>query len=161
MLEIVLAIFCFLSLAGLATTDSPAAWAAVPLALEALTAEFGMGSGGIPPLVSPVRLRTELHTTLLNELASCMPGLFTRHGTVLGDQANRAIRTSKLNTSLYLHTWPIDEVVFLGSQAKPSFEVSFPLRCFQRLSRPYIATRQCGWRHNRSTRGTFLPVLSY
>src|SRR5882724_1204224 len=77
------------------------------------------------------------------------------------DQANRAIRTSKLNTSLYLHTWPIDEVVFLGSQAKPSFEVSFPLRCFQRLSSPYIATRQCGWRHNRSTRGTFLPVLSY
>ena len=51
--------FCLLSLAGLAATYSPAAWAAVPWALEALTAEFGMGSGGIPPLGPPVRRRTE------------------------------------------------------------------------------------------------------
>lgn len=77
------------------------------------------------------------------------------------DQANRAISTSKLNALLRLHIWPIDGVVFPGSQAKPGFEVSFPLRCFQRLSRPYLATRLCGWRHNRSTRGTFFPVLSY
>ena len=41
------------------------------------------------------------------------------------------------------------------------FEVSFPLRCLQRLSSPYIATLHCGWRHNRSTRGTSTPVLSY
>ena len=41
------------------------------------------------------------------------------------------------------------------------FQVGFPLRCLQRLSRPYIATLQCGWRHNRSTRGTSIPVLSY
>ena len=79
----------------------------------------------------------------------------------LSDQANRAISTSKLNALLRLHTWPIDGVVFPGSQGKPGFEVSFPLRCFQRLSRPYLATRLCGWRHNRSTRGTFFPVLSY
>ena len=32
---------------------------------------------------------------------------------------------------------PIDVVVFHGSQARPGFEVGFPLRCFQRLSRPY------------------------
>ena len=75
--------------------------------------------------------------------------------------ANRAIRTSKLNALLRLHTWPIDVVVFHGSQAKPGFEVSFPLRCFQRLSRPHIATRQCRWRDNRSTRGASIPVLSY
>ena len=60
-----------------------------------------------------------------------------------------------------LHTWPIDVVVFHGSQAKPGFEVSFPLRCVQRLSRPHLATRLCRWHDNRSTRGTFLPVLSY
>src|SRR6185312_13675796 len=90
------------------------------------------------------------------------PGLVSRHETVLlNDQANRAISTSKLNTSLCLHTWPIDGVVFPGSQAKPGFEVSFPLRCFQRLSRPYLATRLCHWRDNRSTRDTFFPVLSY
>ena len=32
-------------------------------------------------------------------------------------------------------------------------EGGFPLRCFQRLSRPTIATRQCHWRDNRNTRG--------
>ena len=37
----------------------------------------------------------------------------------------------------------------------------FPLRCFQRLSLPYIATRRCDWRHNRYTSGTSTPVLSY
>ena len=41
------------------------------------------------------------------------------------------------------------------------FEVGFPLRCFQRLSRPYLATRPCHWRDNRCTRGMFIPVLSY
>ncbi len=146
-----------------------------------------MGSGGIPPLGPPVRRKTEnrrrntgirnarvfrspcsvfrtpRNTTLVAEgfVTCCLAFSPDMERCCLCDQANRAIRTSKLNTSLYLHTWPIDEVVFLGSQAKPSFEVSFTLRCFQRLSRPYIATRQCGWRHNRSTRGTFLPVLSY
>ncbi len=39
-------------------------------------------------------------------------------------------------------------------------EVGFPLRCFQRLSRPYLATRPCHWRDNRCTRGMSIPVLS-
>ena len=39
--------------------------------------------------------------------------------------------------------------------------VSFPLRCLQRLSIPYIATLLCCWRNNRSTRDTSTPVLSY
>jgi hypothetical protein len=33
--------------------------------------------------------------------------------------------------------------------------VSFSLRCFQRLSLPYLATRHCSWRYNRSTSDTF------
>ena len=37
----------------------------------------------------------------------------------------------------------------------------FPLRCFQRLSLPNIATRRCSWRNNRITRGSSTPVLSY
>ena len=90
-----------------------------------------------------------------------MPRFVSRHETSAGNQANRAISTSKLNALLRLHIWPIDGVVFPGSQAKPGFEVSFPLRCFQRLSRPYLATRLCHWRDNRSTRDTFVPVLSY
>ena len=77
------------------------------------------------------------------------------------NQANRAISTSKLNTLPRLHTWPINVVVFHGSQGNTRFEVGFPLRCLQRLSRPYIATLHCGWRHNSSTRGTSIPVLSY
>src|SRR5436189_183076 len=60
-----------------------------------------------------------------------------------------------------LHTRPIDWVVYLGSSGRPRFEVGFPLRCFQRLSRPHIATLHCGWRHNSSTRGASIPVLSY
>src|SRR3989304_6229309 len=40
-------------------------------------------------------------------------------------------------------------------------EARFPLRCFQRLSLPNIATRQCHWRDNRNTRGSSTPVLSY
>ena len=77
------------------------------------------------------------------------------------DQANRAISTGKLNGSPHLHTQPINVVVFHGSQGRTRFEGGFPLRCLQRLSLPYIATLHCGWRHNRSTRGTSIPVLSY
>src|SRR6478609_7906372 len=77
------------------------------------------------------------------------------------NQANRAISTSQLNALPRLHIWPINVVVFHGSRGRTRFEVGFPLRCLQRLSRPYIATLHCGWRHNSSTRGTSIPVLSY
>ncbi len=40
-------------------------------------------------------------------------------------------------------------------------EEGFPLRCFQRLARPDVATRQCSWRNNRHTSGPSVPVLSY
>ena len=43
----------------------------------------------------------------------------------------------------------------------PYLQTSFPLRCLQRLSLPYIATRQCHWHDNRYTSGTSTPVLSY
>jgi hypothetical protein len=45
--------------------------------------------------------------------------------------------------------------------ARPGLEGGFPLRCVQRLSRPNLATRLRGWRHDRSTRGSSTPVLSY
>ena len=38
---------------------------------------------------------------------------------------------------------------------------SFPLRCFQRLSAPAIATRRCSWQSSRDTSGLSDPVLSY
>ena len=79
----------------------------------------------------------------------------------LNDQANRAISTSQLHASRRFHIWPINVMVYHGSQGKPGFEVGFTLRCFQRLSRPHIATLLRGWRHDRCTRGAFIPVLSY
>ena len=77
------------------------------------------------------------------------------------NQANRAISTGQLNALLRLHLRPIDVVVFHGSQGIPCFEGGFTLRCLQRLSCPFIATLHCRWHDNRSTSGTFTPVLSY
>ena len=78
----------------------------------------------------------------------------------------RPVSTGQLNASRRLHFRPINPVVWLGAlptrgRGRPHLEAGFPLRCFQRLSRPYIATRQCHWRDNRNTRDTFTPVLSY
>ena len=77
------------------------------------------------------------------------------------NQADRAISTGKLHALQRFHTRPINVVVYHGSQGRTGFEVGFPLRCLQRLSRPHIATLHCDWRHNRSTGGAFIPVLSY
>ena len=77
------------------------------------------------------------------------------------EQAVRAIRTGQLHALPRFHTRPINVVVFHGSRGRSYFEGSFPLRCFQRLSRPHLATRRCRWRDNRCTRGAFIPVLSY
>ena len=77
------------------------------------------------------------------------------------NQVERAISTGKLHALPRFHIRPIDVVVFHGSSGRTCFEAGFPLRCLQRLSIPYIATLHCGWRHNRSTRDTFTPVLSY
>ena len=75
--------------------------------------------------------------------------------------ADRAISTGRLRGLPRFHLRPIDVMVCHGSWARPGFEGGFPLRCVQRLSRPHLATRRCGWRHNRYTRGASLPVLSY
>ena len=91
-------------------------------------------------------------------LAAAEPGPDTDHGS---DQACRAISTGRLNASPRLHPRPIDVVVFHGPQGRSRFKGGFPLRCLQRLSRPYIAMLHCRWRDNSSTRGTFTPVLSY
>ena len=92
----------------------------------------------------------------------CPRMLFGRSLSSSGsNQANRAISTGQLNALLHLHLRPIDVVVFHGSQGRPCFEGGFTLRCLQRLSCPFIATLHCRWHDNRSTSGTFTPVLSY
>ena len=89
-------------------------------------------------------------------LDRCMRRWITRD-----DQVCRAISTGQLSALPRLHFRPIDVVVFHGPQGRPRFEGGFPLRCLQRLSVPHLATRRCGWRHNRCTRGASIPVLSY
>ncbi len=57
------------------------------------------------------------------------------------------VSTALLNASLRLHMRPINLVVFQGSLAyatKPYLEEGFPLRCFQRLSLPNLATQRWG-----------------
>ena len=88
--------------------------------------------------------------------------VFTRNLAFTGsNQAYRAISIGQLNGSHRLHLRPIDVVVFHGPQGRPCFWGGFPLRCLQRLSCPIIATLHCCWRDNRSTSGSFTPVLSY
>ena len=81
-------------------------------------------------------------------------------------QATRAISTGQLHTLLCFHLRPIDVVVYDGSLGpkmigKTGLGGGFPLRCFQRLSCPDVATQHCSWRNNWYTRGPFTPVLSY
>src|SRR5665647_801831 len=144
-----------------------------------------MGSGTGPPLKPPVRPRTNEASCerrlerrerygLIRRCRAASKGLLYFSIAPLlvsidermgirneSNQANRAISTGKLNALPHLHTRPINVVVYHGSQGSTRFEVGFSLRCLQRLSRPYVATLHCGWRHNSSTRGMFIPVLSY
>ena len=127
-----------------------------------------MGSGSGSSQKPPGRRRTEkkqadfLVWSFLSVIVSISSQI---HANVDTDnesnQDNRAISTGKLNALPHLHTRPINVVVYHGSQGRTRFEVGFSLRCLQRLSRPHIATQHCRWRDNCSTRGAFIPVLSY
>jgi hypothetical protein len=72
----------------------------------------------------------------------------------------KTISTGRLNTLQCVHRPPIKLVVCQRS-TRCHLEVSFPLRCFQRLSPPDLATQRCAWRHNWHTSGRSTPVLSY
>jgi len=68
-------------------------------------------------------------------------------------ETRQRISTPRLNASLRFHLVPINLIISEEFQTIPHLEVGFPLRCFQRLSIPNIATRPCSWRNNRYTRG--------
>src|SRR5699024_2999205 len=73
----------------------------------------------------------------------------------------RPISTSHLHTSQCFQIWPINPIISREPQKKPHLETGFPLRCFQRLSLPYVANQPCHGRDNWRTRGMSNPVLSY
>lgn len=147
----------------------------VPLALEGLTAVFGMGTGVTLPPRSPgkivsfkgapagahytgsARFRKPKHRMLRQQQ-------YKRYG-----QAARPISTRQLKAcacARLLYLGPINLVVFQGSSGRLPCGRShlgggFTLRCFQRLSLPNVATQRCHWRDNWCTRGSSIPVLSY
>ena len=74
---------------------------------------------------------------------------------------NRAISTPLLNALLRFHIVPINVIISYDPQTISNLGTGFPLRCFQWLSIPNIATGQSDWRQSPYTRGSFTPVLSY
>ena len=171
-------------LVDLAATYSPTSWDAVPWALRGFTAEFGMGSGGAPalsatrsnnhptqpaaawgPRPAAARQRRRRGTRAAQVRGVCRQawhGGLVRCGCRcwgsrsierLGPVSCVRRRTSTPGLSTWWSTTAL--------MARPGFAVGFPLRCVQRLSCPNLATRLRGWRHDRSTRGSSTPVLSY
>jgi len=81
-------------------------------------------------------------------------------------EATRPISTGQLHTSRCFHFRPINPVICWGPYpphrgGRSHLEEGFPLRCFQRLSRPNVANQPCHWHDNWHTRGSSVPVLSY
>ncbi len=79
------------------------------------------------------------------------------------DQASAAISTGQLSPFGYtgVHLRPITWWSSRTVIGTIHLRVGFTLRCFQRLSRPYVATRHCSERNNRYTSGTSNIILSY
>src|SRR3989344_7300035 len=133
--------------------------------LECLTSLFGMGRG-VPTLLEAPTFKTQkMLTTCLSKLRLKDPVLQLSLTYQLSRQMrvsnSRPISTPWLNTLLCLHLAPINPVVFRGSITKINLKACFPLICFQRLSVPNVATRQCPWQDSRYTRGSSAPVFSY
>ena len=85
---------------------------------------------------------------------------------IANGQASRLISTARLNTLLCLHLQPINVIVSDEPSdtlwyGKINLGGGFALRCFQRLSRPNIATQPCRWHDNWCTSGSSTRVLSY
>ena len=110
---------------GLAATYSAAPWGAVPSALGVFTAEFGMGSGALPPAVAtrpgePARGVTGVGPRAAGSgrcTRAVSPGTAALAGGCPGGGWRvRAISTGRLRRLLGFHLRPIDVVVFHGSR---------------------------------------------
>ena len=139
---------------------SRAASRQVSSALRSLTSVFDMVTGVSSRLLLPHKRASPSKLNNFSPLT-----LNTSSLTFLNWSSVRPISIGQLNILLCLHLRPIYVLVFHGSYqscCRKSFLVGgFALRCFQRLSRPYLATRLCTWQYNRYTRGMSIPVLSY
>src|SRR5699024_7366007 len=71
------------------------------------------------------------------------------------------ITTSSLHILQFVQVWPINPIVCREPQQTPQPTTGFPLRCFQRLSLPYVASQPSSWLNNWHNRCTSVPVPSY
>ena len=73
----------------------------------------------------------------------------------------RLISIGQLHASQHFHLRPINDIVYVEPYSikdeRSNLRESFTLRCFQRLSRPDVATQLCPWQDNWCTRGTVHP----
>ena len=107
--------------------------------------------------------RSKFYCSLCVQQTAVIPGLDCQgyrdkpYGQlVLVSLMHYCTSTPSLSTS-----WSRTTLQGAQGSGKSHLKASFPLRCFQRLSLPNLATRQCHWRDNRYTRGSSTPVLSY
>ena len=152
-------------------------------ALVRFTVLFGMGRSGTKPLWSP-NINCQMGKPFINFLFSTLFCLISEmnvfisklylcftlfyckvlqmiESSLTSNQYGLASRVTALLHPTYQR--PGLERLFrrIKSSGKSHLQASFALRCFQRLSLPNLATRRCDWRHNRYTRGSSTPVLSY
>src|ERR671916_1402154 len=85
---------------------------AVPSALAGLTSLFGMGRGVSPPPSSPLSQKGV--NSIVRPGARLAPDLWKLHSATK-PLSPRLISTTRLNTSLHLHLWPINLVVYQES----------------------------------------------
>ena len=135
----------------------------VSSAQVSLTSVFGMGTGG--PSLQSTPTQDAFHTLKTEQSNRRMLRkrlhVFSNHSR----SSPRLISTGQLHTLLHFHLRPIYVIVYdvpySMKDERSYLRESFTLRCFQRLSRPYLATQLCPWQNNWCTRGTSIPVLSY
>ncbi len=136
----------------------------VPSVLEGLTAVFGKRTGVTPPTKHQHRvfkLCTHCSRRANKDFIQTENQKASRDSHNSFREFCRGISTPRLNTLLCFHLVPINVIISHGPQTIPYLGVGFPLRCFQRLSIPDIATGRCHWRDSPQTRGQFISVLSY
>ena len=73
--------------------------------------------------------------------------LFIRLKILKRSKVSRLLSTTRLNTLLHLHLWPIKPVFYWKSlvlmKGKSNLRMGFALICFQRLSITNVATLRC------------------
>jgi hypothetical protein len=95
------------------------------------------------------------------------PDILCHDHTTSESRHARSISIRLLHPLPRVHSEPIYLVVSqepsegVATPGRSHLEGGFPLRCFQRFSRPHVATQPCSWRNNWCTSGVSIPVLSY